>query len=61
MSRIAPLSGFLECLPADRVLEQQVLDAVRRVCELDGVASNVTRAVEPLDQRMRQDESATER
>ena len=56
MSRIAPLSGFPEWLPAERVVEQQVLDTVRRVFELHGFASIETRAVEPLEQMLRKGE-----
>ena len=56
MSPIAPLSGFPEWLPAERVVEQQVLDTVRRVFELHGFASIETRAVEPLEQMLRKGE-----
>jgi len=56
MSRIAPLSGFPEWLPAERVVEQHVLDTVRRVFELHGFASLETRAVEPLEQMLRKGE-----
>lgn len=56
MSRPAPLSGFPEFLPADRIVEQHVLDTVRRVFELHGFASVETRAVEPLEQMLRKGE-----
>jgi histidyl-tRNA synthetase len=56
MSRPAPLSGFPEYLPADRIVEQHVLDTVRRVFELHGFASIDTRAVEPLEQMLRKGE-----
>jgi histidyl-tRNA synthetase len=56
MSRPAPLSGFPEYLPADRIVEQHVLDTVRRVFELHGFASIETRAVEPLEQMLRKGE-----
>jgi len=56
MSRIAPLSGFPEWLPAERIVEQAVLDTVRRVFELHGFASIETRAVEPLEQMLRKGE-----
>ncbi|MGN6597692.1 MAG: histidine--tRNA ligase [Actinomycetes bacterium] len=49
-ARIAPLSGFPEWLPADRIVEQQLTESVRRVFELHGFASLETRAVEPLEQ-----------
>ena len=56
MSRPAPLSGFPEYLPADRIVEQHVLDTVRRVFELHGFASIETRAAEPLEQLLRKGE-----
>jgi histidyl-tRNA synthetase len=56
MSRIGPLSGFPEYLPAERIVEQHVLDTVRRVFELHGFASIETRAVEPLEQMLRKGE-----
>jgi histidyl-tRNA synthetase len=56
MIRPAALSGFPEYLPADRIVEQHVLDTVRRVFELHGFASIETRAVEPLEQMLRKGE-----
>ncbi len=56
MSRPAPLSGFPEWLPAERLVELEVLDTVRRVFELHGFSSLETRAVEPLDQLLRKGE-----
>jgi histidyl-tRNA synthetase len=56
VAKIAPLSGFPELLPAERIVEQRVLDTVRRVFELHGFASLETRAVEPLDQLLRKGE-----
>jgi histidyl-tRNA synthetase len=44
-----PLSGFPELLPAERVVEQQTTDTLRRVFELHGFAGIETRVVEPLD------------
>lgn len=44
-----PLSGFPELLPAERVVEQQVTDSLRRVFELHGFAGIETRVVEPMD------------
>ena len=49
MSKIAPLSGFPEYLPADRIVEQHFLDTIREVFELHGFASIETRSVEPID------------
>ena len=44
-----PLSGFPELLPAQRAVEQQVIDALRGVFELHGFAGIETRVVEPLE------------
>ena len=56
MSRINPISGFPELLPAQRVVEQQVLDRLRATFELHGFASIETRAAEPLEQLLRKGE-----
>jgi histidyl-tRNA synthetase len=56
VARIAPLSGFPEWLPAERIIEQHVLDTLRTAFELHGFASLETRAVEPLDQLLRKGE-----
>lgn len=56
MSRLAPLSGFPEWLPAERIVEQHLLDRLRRTFELWGYASVETRAVEPLDRLLRKGE-----
>jgi histidyl-tRNA synthetase len=56
VARIAPLSGFPEWLPQERIVEQHVLDTLRRVFELHGFSSLETRAVEPLDQLLRKGE-----
>ncbi len=48
-TKVAPLSGFPEFLPADRIAEQHVLDIIRRTFELHGFASIETRAVEPVE------------
>ena len=47
-TRIAPLSGFPEWLPAERVVEQLFLDVIRETFELHGFVSVETRAVEPV-------------
>ncbi len=60
MSRPGPMSGFPEFLPGQRLVEQQVLDRLRRTFELHGFASVETRAVEPLDQLLRKGETAKE-
>ena len=49
MSRPTPLSGFPELLPAQRHVEAQVVDTLRRTFELHGFAGIETRVVEPLD------------
>jgi len=56
MARPTPLSGFPEWLPAERIVEQHVLDSIRATFELHGFASVETRAVEPLDQLLRKGE-----
>ncbi len=56
MSRPAPLSGFPEWLPAERLVELEVLDTVRRIFQLHGFSSIETRAVEPLEQMLRKGE-----
>ena len=56
MSRPTPISGFPEWLPAERIVEQQVIDTLRRVFELHGFAPVETRAVEPLEQLLRKGE-----
>ncbi|MHA3702563.1 histidine--tRNA ligase [Jatrophihabitans sp. YIM 134969] len=56
MSRPRPLSGFPELLPAARIVEQTVLDILRRTFELHGFASVETRAAEPLAQLLRKGE-----
>ena len=59
-TRIAPLSGFPEYLPAGRVVEQRVLDALRETFELHGFAGVQTRSVEPLAQLARKGEITKE-
>ncbi|MBA2444555.1 MAG: histidine--tRNA ligase [Nocardioidaceae bacterium] len=49
MSKITPLSGFPELLPAQRNAEVAIVEQLRRVFELHGYNSIETRAVEPLD------------
>jgi histidyl-tRNA synthetase len=60
MSPPTPISGFPEWLPAERIVEQQVLDTLREVFELHGFASIQTRAAEPLDQLLRKGETSKE-
>jgi histidyl-tRNA synthetase len=56
MAKIAALSGFPEWLPAERLVEQHVIDVFREVAELHGFSGIETRAVEPLDQMLRKGE-----
>lgn len=56
VSKIAPLSGFPEFLPADRIVEQHFLDTIREVFELHGFSSIETRSVEPIERLSAQGE-----
>lgn len=57
-TKVTPLSGFQEWLPAQRIAEQRFLDTFRDVFELHGFASLNTRAVEPVDRLGGQGEDA---
>ncbi|WP_426566826.1 histidine--tRNA ligase [Angustibacter sp. McL0619] len=56
MARPTPLSGYPEWLPAQRAVEQQVIDVLRRTFELHGFAGIETRAAEPMEQLLRKGE-----
>lgn len=60
MARPTPLSGFPEWLPAQRIVEQRVLDSVRHTFELHGFAGIETRAVEPVEQLLSKGETSKE-
>jgi histidyl-tRNA synthetase len=60
MSKIRPISGFPEWAPPQRMIEQHVLDHIRRTFELHGFVPIETRAVEPLDQLLRKGETSKE-
>jgi histidyl-tRNA synthetase len=60
MARPTPLSGFPEFLPEQRVVEQQIIDQLRRTFELHGFANIETRAVEPMEQLLRKGETSKE-
>jgi len=60
MSKPTPISGFPEWLPPQRMIEQYVVDHIRRTFELYGFAPLETRAVEPLDQLLRKGETSKE-
>jgi len=49
MAKISPLSGFPELLPAQRVVEREVIASLSRTFELHGFVNIETRVVEPLD------------
>lgn len=57
-SKVTPISGFQEWLPADRIAELIVLDTIREVFELHGFASINTRAMEPVERLTGQGEDA---
>ena len=48
-TKVTPISGFPELLPAQRLLELHFLDVIREVFELHGFAPLETRAVEPVE------------
>ncbi|MEO6511141.1 MAG: histidine--tRNA ligase [Nocardioides sp.] len=49
MSKITPLSGFPEFLPAERAVEREVISSLSRTFELHGFANIETRVVEPVE------------
>ncbi len=48
-TKVTPISGFLEFLPEERIVEQHCLDLIRETFELHGFSSIETRAVEPVE------------
>jgi histidyl-tRNA synthetase len=48
-TKVTPISGFPEYLPAERIVEQRFLDVIRQTFELHGFSSIETRAIEPVD------------
>lgn len=60
MARPAPLSGFPERLPAERIVEDHIVATVRRVFALHGYAGVETRAVEPLEALVAKGETSKE-
>ncbi len=60
MPRPAPLSGFPEWLPRQRIAEQLVTDTLRHAFELHGFVPVQTRAVEPLEQLLAKGETSKE-
>ena len=59
-SKITPLSGFPEWLPHERMVEQELLDRLRRRAELYGFVPLETRAVEPVSRLTHQGETSKE-
>jgi len=55
-----PISGFPEWLPAGRLVERHVIDALRHVFELHSYQEIQTRAVEPLGELLRKGETSKE-
>lgn len=60
MSQGASLSGFPEWLPEQRVVEQALIDTLRRVFELNGFIGIETRAVEPGSSLLKKGETSKE-
>ena len=60
MAKPTPLSGFPELLPAQRFVEQQVVETLTSTFELHGFSPLETRAVEPLDQLLRKGDTSKE-
>ncbi|MDC5695682.1 histidine--tRNA ligase [Intrasporangium calvum] len=48
-TKVTPISGFPEYLPAERIVEQRFLDVIRETFELHGFSSIETRAIETVD------------
>lgn len=60
MAKGASISGFPEWLPSERVVEQRVIDTVRRVFELNGFIGIETRAVEEGASLLKKGETSKE-
>ncbi len=57
-SKVLPISGFPEYLPAERIVEQRFLDVIRETFELHGFSSIETRSIEPIERLSSQGEDA---
>src|SRR5215475_3440369 len=55
-----PISGFPEWLPAQRIIEQRVIDRIRSTFELYGFAPLEARSVEPLEPLLSKGETSKE-
>ncbi len=60
MAKGASISGFPEWLPAERVVEQRVIDTLRRIFELNGFIGIETRAVETGASLLKKGETSKE-
>ena len=60
MAKGASISGFPEWLPQERVVEQRVIDTVRRIFELNGFIGIQTRAVETGASLLKKGETSKE-
>ena len=60
MAKGASISGFPEWLPSERVVEQHVIDTLRRVFELNGFIGIETRAVEQGSSLLKKGETSKE-
>lgn len=48
-TKVRPISGFPEYLPAERIIEKHILDVIAKTFELHGFVNVETRAVEPVE------------
>ena len=60
MRKINPISGFPEWLPEEKLIEQFIIDRVRKNFELFGFAPIETRAIEPLQWLLKKGETDKE-
>ncbi|MBB2954699.1 histidyl-tRNA synthetase [Bifidobacterium commune] len=60
MAKGASISGFPEWLPSERVVEQRVIDTVRKIFELNGFIGIETRAVEEGASLLKKGETSKE-
>lgn len=60
MVRPTPLSGFPEWLPAQRIVEREILRIIEETFELHGFPGIETRAVEPLEHLLSKGETSKE-
>lgn len=58
--KVTPISGFPEWLPEGRIVEQHMIDTLRRTFESFGYAPVQTRAMEPLEHLLSKGETSKE-